>query len=84
MTTRFATVREMIAACGERGALAERLGVTPQAICLWVTNDRLPAGRIPDVLPLLREGGVPAVEADLWPLVRRSHVRPADAAQEAA
>lgn len=55
----MSSLKEIIQALGGPSAVGRRLGVRPQAVSLWVVNDRIPADRVPELERLARELGVP-------------------------
>lgn len=58
-------VREFIQALGGRTAVSQRLGVRPQAISLWLSNEQIPLERVPALLRMAADQRVPVNAEDL-------------------
>jgi len=50
-------VSDIIRKLGGPVLLGQRLGITSQAVSLWIHNDRIPAERVPDLERIAREVG---------------------------
>lgn len=46
-------------------AVGRHLGVRPQAVSLWATHDRIPLERVPALLDLARQLGLPMRAQDI-------------------
>ena len=55
----------IIAALGGPSAVGEALGVTPQAISIWLSKDRIPLERVDELLHVARDKGVNLKATDI-------------------
>lgn len=58
-------IKTILQALGGPAAVGRRLGVRSQAVSLWAIKGRVPADRVPALLRLARERGVPLAPEQL-------------------
>lgn len=68
------TVKEFIRALGGPTVVGTQLGVRPQAVSHWCSANRAPMDRVPALLRMARDSGVPASAWQLCPDVDWSAV----------
>ena len=68
-------VKEIITTLGGPAAIARHLGVTSQAVSLWVIKQRIPADRVPALEALAREAGLPIRAEQMRPDIAWSALR---------
>lgn len=59
------TVSEIIKSLGGPTSVARAISVRPQAVSLWAINEQIPLERVPQLLQLARERGLPWRASDL-------------------
>lgn len=57
--------QDIVSALGGPSALGEALGVTPQAISIWLSKGRIPLERVDEVLHVARDKGVKLKATDI-------------------
>lgn len=60
-------VKEIIQALGGPASVARRLEVSSQAVSLWISSNRIPAERVPELERLARELDVPVRAEQMRP-----------------
>lgn len=69
---------QVIAILGGTTAVARQLGISSQAVSLWIRKDRIPAERVPSLERVARIQGLPLRAEDMradveWSVLRERH-----------